>query len=65
MDENLSAYILRQKLEKAKILLLKGVNEKEICNEVGFSSQTYFITVFKRFYKMTPSEYIKITRINN
>ncbi len=65
MDENLSTYILRQKLEKAKILLLKGVNEKYICNEVGFSSQTYFITVFKRFYKMTPSEYIKITKINN
>ncbi len=65
MDENLSSYILRQKLEKAKILLLKGVNEKEICFEVGFSSQTYFITVFKRFYKMTPTEYTKITKINN
>lgn len=64
MDENLSTYILRQKLEKAKILLLKGVNEKDICTEAGFSSQTYFITVFKRFYKMTPSEYIKITRDN-
>ncbi len=65
MDENLSTYILRQKLEKAKILLLKGANEKEICNEAGFSSQTYFITAFKRFYKMTPSEYIKITKISN
>ena len=51
MDENLSTYILRQKLEKAKILLLKGVNEKDICTEAGFSSQTYFITVFKSFYK--------------
>lgn len=65
MDENLSTYILRQKLEKAKILLLKCANEKEICNEAGFSSQTYFITAFKRFYKMTPSEYIKITKISN
>ncbi|MBQ3499234.1 MAG: AraC family transcriptional regulator [Clostridia bacterium] len=64
MDENLSTYILGQKLEKAKILLLNGVNEKEICNEIGFSSQTYFITVFKRFYKMTPSEYLKIAKIN-
>lgn len=64
MDENLSTYILRQKLEKAKILLLKGLNEKEICNEAGFSSQTYFITVFKRFYKMTPSEYLKIIKAN-
>lgn len=65
IGENLSSYIVRQKLEKAKILLLKGVNEKEICIEAGFSSQAYFITVFKRFYKMTPSEYIKITRSNS
>lgn len=65
MGENLSTYILRQKLEKAKILLLKGVNEKDICFEVGFSSQAYFITVFKRFYIMTPSEFLKITKTNN
>lgn len=64
IGENLSTYILRQKLQKAKILLLKGANEKEICLEAGFSSQAYFITVFKRFYKMTPSEYIKITKDN-
>ncbi len=64
IGEKLSTYILRQKLEKAKLLLLRGVNEKEICFETGFSSQAYFITVFKRFYKMTPSEYINITRSN-
>lgn len=64
IGENLSTYILRQKLEKAKILLLKEKTAKEICIESGFSSQAYFVTVFKRFYKMTPSEYIKITRKN-
>ncbi|MBQ3135938.1 MAG: helix-turn-helix domain-containing protein [Clostridia bacterium] len=64
IGEKLSSYILRQKLEKAKILLLEGMNAKEICAEVGFSSQAYFVTVFKRFYKMTPSEYTKITGIN-
>ena len=62
IGENLSSYILRQKLEKAKSLLLNGVSSKEISIEVGFSSQAYFVTVFKRFYNMTPSEYIKITR---
>ncbi|MBQ7957641.1 MAG: AraC family transcriptional regulator [Clostridia bacterium] len=62
MGENLSSYILRQKLEKAKILLLKGINQKEICNEIGFSSQTYFITAFKRFYNMTPSDYVKLAK---
>ncbi len=64
IGENLSSYILRRKLEKAKILLLKGMSEKEICVKAGFSSQAYFVTVFKRFYKMTPSEYIRITRKN-
>ncbi len=65
IGEKLSSYILRQKLEKAKILLLKGVTEKQICVEAGFSSQAYFVTVFKKFYKMTPSDYIKITKSNN
>ena len=64
MGENLSTYILKQKLEKAKAMLLNGHSSKEICVEVGFTSQAYFVTVFKRFYNMTPSEYIKITRSN-
>ena len=62
IGENLSSYILRQKLEKAKSLLLNGVSSKEICVEVGFSSQAYFVTVFKRFYNMTPSDYFKLTK---
>lgn len=62
IGENLSSYILRQKLERAKTMLLEGKTSKEICAETGFSSQAYFVTVFKRFYNMTPSEYIKITR---
>lgn len=65
IGENLSTYILRQKLEKSKTMLLGGASSKEICAETGFSSQAYFVTVFKRFYKMTPSEYIKITKIKN
>lgn len=65
IGENLSNYILRQKLERARILLLEGKTAKEICAEAGFSSQAYFVTAFKRFYKLTPSEYVKITRDNN
>lgn len=64
IGENLSSYILRQKLEKAKNLLLNGVSSKEICIEVGFSSQAYFITLFKRYYNMTPSDYAKLSKIN-
>ena len=62
IGENLSAYILRQKLEKAKSLLMNGKTQKEICDEIGFSSQSYFVTAFRRIYNMTPSDYLKMTR---
>ncbi len=62
IGENLSSYIVRQKLEKAKILLLSGMSSKEICIEVGFSSQSYFVTLFKRYYNMTPSDYVKLAK---
>lgn len=65
IGENLSTYILRQKLEKAKMMLMDGCSSKEICTKLEFSSPAYFVTVFKRFYQMTPSEYIKITRNNS
>jgi len=62
IGENLSSYIVRQKLEKAKSLLLGGMSSKEICIEVGFSSQAYFVTLFKRYYNMTPSDYVKLVK---
>ena len=62
IGENLSSYIVRQKLEKAKSLLLSGMTSKSICNEVGFSSQAYFVTLFKRYYSMTPSDYVKLVK---
>lgn len=62
IGENLSSYIVRQKLEKAKALLAGGMSSKEICSAVGFSSQAYFITLFKRYYNMTPSDYVKLIK---
>ncbi len=62
IGENLSSYIVRQKLEKAKSLLLSGMSSKEICIEAGFSSQAYFVTLFKRYYNMTPSDYAKLAK---
>lgn len=60
IGENLSSYIARQKLERAKSLLISGKSSKEICAEVGFSSRSYFVTLFKRYYNMTPSDYAKL-----
>lgn len=62
IGENLSSYIVRQKLERAKVLLLNGATSKDVCVEVGFSSQAYFVTLFKRYYKMTPSDYVKLAK---
>ncbi|MBQ6266909.1 MAG: helix-turn-helix transcriptional regulator [Clostridia bacterium] len=57
MGDNLSSYILTRKLEHSKELIAKGRNNKEICETLKFSSPSYFVTVFKKKYHMTPSEY--------
>lgn len=62
MGENLSAYITKQKLEAAKIMIAEGKNNAEICEALAFSSVSHFITAFKRSYNMTPSEYIRLIK---
>lgn len=56
--ENLSRYILKQKLETAKTLLWEGFDSCKICYTLNFCSQSYFISAFKREFNMTPKEYI-------
>lgn len=58
MNENLSNYILRQKLETSKQLLLDGVDSITICHTLAFSSQSHFISAFKKYYSLTPKEFI-------
>lgn len=62
MNENLSSYILRSKLEKAKDLIISGKTNKEICVSLGLSSESHFITSFRKYYNMTPSEYYKLIK---
>lgn len=62
MGENLSAYITRRKLETAKDMIVQGKSNQEICNALGFSSVSHFITAFKRNYNMTPTEYYNLSR---
>lgn len=59
MNENLSSYILRQKLETAKQLLLEGVDTVTICSTLAFSSQSHFISTFKKQYSLTPKEFVR------
>ncbi len=60
IGEALSSYITRKKLEIAKAMLLKGASNEEICKKLSFSSKSYFITVFKKYFHMTPGEYTKL-----
>lgn len=58
LDCNINDYILNRRLQKAKYLLLnENLSIAEITYQVGFSSPTYFSTVFKSQYECTPTQY--------
>ena len=56
---NLFDYINAHKIEIAKDLLLKGNSISQIVQQTGFSSQNYFIRVFKNNTGMTPGQFLK------
>ena len=54
-----SEYLAELRIEKAKELLhTTQKNVAEIAYETGFSSQSYFCTVFKRKTGLTPKQYL-------
>lgn len=58
LECNITDYILNRRLQKAKYLLMnEDLSISEITYQVGFSSATYFSTVFKSKYNCTPSEF--------
>ena len=58
MDTNITDYVLNRRLQKAKYLLLnENLTISEITYQVGFSSPTYFSTVFKAQFNCTPSDF--------
>ena len=57
-SENLTAYINKVRVEKAKILLQDGdLSIAEVSSLVGFSEHNYFSKVFKKYALMTPTSY--------
>lgn len=56
---NVNEYLLNMRLQKSKYLLQhEGVMTiSQVSAEVGFSSPTYFATVFKSKFGVTPKEY--------
>jgi AraC-like DNA-binding protein len=58
MGFDLSAFIMRKKLEEAKSLLsFTDKSISEISYYLCFSSQSYFQNVFKKKFSLTPNEY--------
>lgn len=53
-------FIRNLKLKQATVLLIeKKMNITQIAYAVGFTNQTHFSTAFKKFYGISPTEYIE------
>ncbi|MDB1940524.1 AraC family transcriptional regulator [Clostridium tertium] len=65
-NENLSSYISRIRIEKAKLYLedLK-IPISNISEMVGFSEHNYFSKIFKKYTSVTPSEYRRMAKLND
>ena len=58
LDCNVNEYIVNTRLKKAKHYLQhEDLSIAEIAFKTGFSSPTYFSTVFKTKFGVTPSEF--------
>lgn len=58
-QKSFSDYVAEQKIEEAKLLLLKDNNRiYEVSDMLGYEDPYYFSKVFKKVTHMTPSEYI-------
>ncbi len=51
-------YVLSQKLQASKELLLDDVPYKDVAYYFGFCSQTHYISVFEKEYGMTPKQFV-------
>lgn len=51
------AFLLNQKISKAKELLAKNLDISQIAYELGFADQSHLNRVFKRYVAATPFEY--------
>ena len=57
-NETIFDYLTRTKMEKAKeMLLCKDLKAYEVGQRLGYSSNAYFTTSFKKYTGLTPKEY--------
>lgn len=58
VGSSFSDYVNKSRVEKSKFLLEKNnYSILEVALECGFTSQSYFCSVFKKYENMTPKEY--------
>lgn len=50
-------YVMHEKMEKAKAMLIGGLQVQEIAQDLGYEHRRYFSEVFKKYTGMTPSEF--------
>jgi len=50
-------FVMHEKMEKAKAMLIEGFQVQEIAMELGYEHRRYFSEVFKKYTHMTPSEF--------
>ncbi|NIK69101.1 MULTISPECIES: response regulator [unclassified Paenibacillus] len=56
--ETFTGYVTKLKLQKAQVLLRNTeMKISEICQTVGFEDSTYFSSVFKKHFQISPSEF--------
>ena len=53
-------YILKQTMERSEYLLMHtGMSVKDIARSMGFSNDKYFMTAFRKYYGLPPTQYKK------
>jgi len=62
LGKTIQEYIMEKKLDTAKALLRGGYDSSFISYQLGFCSQTYFITCFKKAFDMTPHKYADVCK---
>ncbi|MDI4645773.1 helix-turn-helix domain-containing protein [Cohnella hashimotonis] len=50
-------FVIHQRMEKAKEMLVEGYQVQEIASALGYEHRRYFSESFKKHTRMTPSEY--------
>ncbi|WP_336775905.1 helix-turn-helix transcriptional regulator [Paenibacillus sp. MMO-58] len=56
--ETFTGYVTKLKLQEAQVLLRNmDIKISEICQTVGFEDSTYFSSVFKKHFQISPSEF--------